>query len=101
MLMDPHPSQQHVGIQHAVLQLQQEVTRPKARFKPTSPKNSGVDGGGEQSGAYISWSVLGRLFNILHSPVVLGLNVILNYCGGGGGGGGLVVRLLHRLLRRH
>ena len=40
MLMDPHPSQQH-----AVWQLQQEVTRPKARFKPTSPEKSGVDGG--------------------------------------------------------
>ena len=39
MLMDPHPSQQH-----AVWQLQQEVTRLKARFKPTSPKKSGVDG---------------------------------------------------------
>ena len=31
-------SQQHAGPQHAVLQLQQEVTLPKARFKPTSPK---------------------------------------------------------------
>ena len=31
MLMDPHPSQQHVGLHHAVWQLQQEVTRLKAR----------------------------------------------------------------------
>ena len=30
--MDPHPSQQHAGLHHAVSQLQQEVTRPKARF---------------------------------------------------------------------
>ena len=36
MLMDPHPSQQHAGLQHAVWQLQQEVTKSKARFKPTS-----------------------------------------------------------------
>ena len=34
MLMDPHPSQQHAGLQHAVLQPQQEVTRRQARFKP-------------------------------------------------------------------
>ena len=26
MLMDPHPSQQHAGLHHAVLRLQQEVT---------------------------------------------------------------------------
>ena len=31
--------------QHAVSQLQQEVTRPKARLKPTSTKKSEVDGG--------------------------------------------------------
>ena len=42
MLMDPHPSQQHAGLHHAVWQLQQEVTRLKARFKP------GVDGGANQ-----------------------------------------------------
>ena len=40
MLMDPNPSQQH-----AVFWPQQEVTRPKASFKPTSPKKSDVDGG--------------------------------------------------------
>ena len=28
MLMDPHPSQQHADLQLAVLQLQQEITRP-------------------------------------------------------------------------
>ena len=33
-LMDPHLSQQLAGLQHPVLQ---EVTRPKARFKPTWP----------------------------------------------------------------
>ena len=31
------------GLHHAVFQLQQQVTRPKARFKPTLPKKSGVD----------------------------------------------------------
>ena len=45
MLMDPHPSLQHAGLQHTVWWLQQEVTRPKARFKPTSSKKYGVDGG--------------------------------------------------------
>ena len=44
MFMDPHLSQQHEGPQDAVLQPQQEVPRPKARFKPTLPKKSGVDG---------------------------------------------------------
>ena len=43
--MDPHPNQPHAGLQHAVLKLQQEVTRPKARFKSTSPEKSIVDGG--------------------------------------------------------
>ena len=40
MLMDPHPSQHRAGLHHAVCQ---EVTRPKAWFKPTSPAKSGVD----------------------------------------------------------
>ena len=44
MLMDPHPTQQHAGLQHAVWQLQQEVTRPNAKFKSSSPEKSGVDG---------------------------------------------------------
>ena len=48
MLMDPRRSQQHASLYHAVLQLQQEVTRPKARFKPTLPKKSGADGGANQ-----------------------------------------------------
>ena len=43
MLPDSHPSQQHTGLLHAVWQPQQVVTRPKARFQPTSPKKSGVD----------------------------------------------------------
>ena len=43
--MDPHPSQNNAGPQHAVLQQQQEVTRPKARFKPTLPQKSAVDRG--------------------------------------------------------
>ena len=41
--MDPLPSQQHEGLHHSVWQLQQEITREKARFKPTSPEKSGVD----------------------------------------------------------
>ena len=48
MLMDPHPSQQHIGLHYAVWQPQQEVTRPKPRFKTTLPKKSGVDGGAHQ-----------------------------------------------------
>ena len=31
MLMDPHHSQQHSGLQKAVFQLQQEVTRPNCK----------------------------------------------------------------------
>ena len=34
MLMDPHPNQQHAGPKYAVWQLQQEVTRPKAKLRP-------------------------------------------------------------------
>ena len=34
----PSPSQQHACLQYAVWQTQQEVTRPKARFLPTSPE---------------------------------------------------------------
>ena len=45
MLMDPHPSQLHAGLQHAALLAQHKVTRPKARFKPTSPEKSGLDEG--------------------------------------------------------
>ena len=41
---DPYPSQQHAGLHHAVCWPQQDVNRPKARFKPTLPKKSGVDG---------------------------------------------------------
>ena len=50
MLMDPHPSQQHVGLHYAVWQLQQEVTRPKARS--TLPEKSGVDGGSKLGANY-------------------------------------------------
>ena len=32
---DRHPSQQHAGNHHALWHIQQEVTRPKVRFKPT------------------------------------------------------------------
>ena len=48
MLMDPHPSQEHAGLQHVFSQLQQEEARSKARFKPTLPEKSGVDGGANQ-----------------------------------------------------
>ena len=48
MLMDPYPSQQHAGLHNAVWRPEEEVTRPKARFKPTSPNSSGVDGGANQ-----------------------------------------------------
>lgn len=44
MLINPHPCQQYAGPQHSVLHLQQEVTRPKATFKHTSPAKSGLDG---------------------------------------------------------
>ena len=44
MIKYPHPSHQHAGLHHAVWWPQQEVTRPKTRFKPTSSKKSGVDG---------------------------------------------------------
>ena len=44
MLMDPYPSQQHSGSQHAILQPQQEVTRPNGIIRPTLPRESGVDG---------------------------------------------------------
>ena len=42
MVMDPHPSQQHVGPQFEVWQLWLQVARPKTRFKPFSPEKSGV-----------------------------------------------------------
>ena len=45
ILIDPHTSQQDAGLHHGVWQPQLEVTRPKARFKPTLPKRSGVEGG--------------------------------------------------------
>ena len=42
----PHASlQQHTGLQDVVFLLQKEVTRPRARFKPTLPQKSEVDGG--------------------------------------------------------
>ena len=45
ILMDPHLSQQHTGLQHAIMHPQEEVTRPKAKFKPNLPEKSEVDGG--------------------------------------------------------
>ena len=43
MLMDPELIQQHAGLQHAVFQPQQEVNKPKARFKPVFPGKSDVN----------------------------------------------------------
>ena len=54
-----HPSQQHAGLYHTVWQLQQEITRPKARFKPPCPRGLGWIG--EQSQTNISWSVTSPL----------------------------------------
>ena len=36
---DPHSSQKHAGLQHAVCLLQQEETRPKSRFKQSTSRN--------------------------------------------------------------
>ena len=52
MLTDPHPSQQHAGLHHAVWRPQQEVTRPKT--VPTSPEKPGVDEGANQVPIYLS-----------------------------------------------
>ena len=38
MLMDPHISQQNLGIQKAVLVLNQKVTRPELKFNLTLPE---------------------------------------------------------------
>ena len=45
MLMDPHLSQQHAGVQHAVWRPHEQAIRPKARIKQTSAKKFVVDGG--------------------------------------------------------
>ena len=77
MIMDPHPNQQHAGLHHAVWQLQQEVTKPKARFKPTSPEKSGVNGGANQVPAYLGQSLH------LYSPWWSSLAIITsnqNFC---------------------
>ena len=52
MIMDPCTSKQHLGLQHAVGQLHQDVARPKARFKPTSTGKSWVDGGAPVKTSY-------------------------------------------------
>ena len=39
-------SQQLAGLQHSVLQQQQDITRPNARLKLTLPKKPGVGGRG-------------------------------------------------------
>ena len=44
LIVDPHLKQQHAGFRHSIFQPYQKVTRPMARFKPTSPKKSEVDG---------------------------------------------------------
>ena len=57
MLMDPHPSHKHACLHRAVWQLQQEVTSPKARFKPALPEKSGVDVGTYQVPTYLGQSL--------------------------------------------
>ena len=49
-------SQNHPKLRHAVWWPQQEVNRPKARFKPTSPKKSGVYGGAKQVPTYLCFT---------------------------------------------
>ena len=62
MLMDPQPGQQQTGIHNAVWQLQQEVIRPKIRFKPTLLEKSGVDGGANQVPISIIISCIKRFY---------------------------------------
>ena len=75
MLMDLHPSLQHQGFLHAVWQLQQEVTRSKARFEPSLPQNYGVDGeeSDEATGTGYSpwWSSL---------PIITSIHCISGIC---------------------
>ena len=52
MLIDHHPSRQHQGLQHAVIQPQQEVVRPKVRFKPTLYEKSEMHGGAISGQSY-------------------------------------------------
>ena len=66
MLMDPYPSQQHAGLHHTAWQPQQEVTRPKARFKPTSAGKPGVDGGANQVISVFPPDKLKILFDMSH-----------------------------------
>ena len=40
---------------------------PNARFKPTSSKKSGVDGGGDQSGTNISWPVISHHYKSIRN----------------------------------
>ena len=63
MLMDPHPRQQHAGLHLPVWLLQQEVTRPWAKFKSTSPEKSRRMG--EQSAANISRSVRCTVLDVI------------------------------------
>ena len=76
MLMDPHPRKQHAGLHHSVWKLEQEVTRPKARFKPTFAKKSGVDGGANQVLTYLGQSLHlyshGDIVRLL-SPLIIAL----------------------------
>ena len=64
MLMDPHPSQQHAGLQNAVWWLQQEVTRPKQGLNLTSAKKYGAEGGCK-SRANITWPVASPVLPIV------------------------------------
>ena len=61
MHMDSHPMHQNEGLHHAARQPQQEVTKPKAKIKTTSPKKSGVDGGSNQVPTYLGMTKMLRL----------------------------------------
>ena len=63
---------QHAGLHRAVRQLQQEVTRPKARFEPTLSKLFRVDGGAMLM--FLSFSCLGLNACLVVSPTGPGHN---------------------------
>ena len=65
------PSPQPTGLQHAVLRPQQDVTRPKTRFKPTLHNKCGLDGGA------IRWQhILVRYFS--PNPVCTHIRLLFN-----------------------
>ena len=68
MLMDPHISQQNLGIQKAVLVLNQKVTRPELKFNLTLPEvDLGVYRFHYILVSYFTCGPLGDIGNRLHS----------------------------------